>query len=185
MKRLLGAIICVVFLLGCGKTNDGVSRATSFRQALLNANCSFNVAITADYGEFLHTFSMACTGNENGELAFTVIEPESISGIAGKITQEGGKLTFDDQTLAFPLLADGQLTPVSAPWLLLKTLRGGYISSAGRDGKYTRVSIDDSYEEDALRLDIWMDENFMPIQAEVLWQGRRILSMEIKNFQIL
>lgn len=38
----------------------------------------------------------------------------------------------------------------------MKTLRSGYITSAGMDGGRLRLTIDDSYEDDALHLDIWL-----------------------------
>ena len=111
--------------------------------------------------------------------------PETIAGITGTVSAEGGKLTFDEESLAFELLADGQVTPVSAPWLLLKTLRGGYVTGCGMDGDYLRVSIDDSYEEDALHLDIWLDSASVPQRAEIVWQEKRILSLELEKFEIL
>ena len=83
------------------------------------------------------------------------------------------------------MLADGQLTPVAAPWVLTKTLRSGYLTSCGADGEYLRLAIDDSYEEDALHLDIWLGSEDLPVRGEVLWQGRRILSLQIKNFTFL
>ena len=86
--------------------------------------------------------------------------------------------------LSFPLLADGQVTPVSAPYLLIKTLRGGYVRSVGEDGDFLRVTVDDSYEENALQLDIWLDSENHPIRAEILYDGRRILSMNIADFCI-
>jgi hypothetical protein len=46
------------------------------------------------------------------------------------------------------------------------------------------LCIDDSYDSDPLRLDVRMDKDGNPISAEILWQGRRILSMEIENFQL-
>ena len=48
-----------------------------------------------------------------------------------------------------------------------------------------RVSVDDSYRDDALHLDIWFDEQDLPKHAEVLWADRRILSLEVANFKIL
>ena len=78
-----------------------------------------------------------------------------------------------------------QLSPVSAPWVFLKTLRSGYLTAAGEDGELLRLTIDDSYEEDALRLDIWLDPNHQPNHADILYEGRRILSLQVENFQIL
>ena len=47
------------------------------------------------------------------------------------------------------------------------------------------MTINDSYEEDALTLDIWLDSQNNPVRAEILYDGRRILTLNIQNFQIL
>lgn len=158
----------------------------TFRAKMLaGLGCSFDAVITADYQDVLYTFEVCCRGDEQGNLTFTVVEPETISGITGSINSEGGELTFDNQALAFERLADGQLTPISAPWLLVRTLRGGYVSSCTTEDQRLRVAINDSYEEDALRLDIWFGAGDVPEYAEILWEDRRIVSLEVKNFEIL
>ncbi len=185
MKKTAILLLAVFTLLtGCAGAQDHIDRAMALRAKLLRSGCSFTASITADYGDKVHTFTMDCQGDSQGNLAFTVSSPDSISGITGVIDQEGGKLTFDDAALQFDLLADGQVTPVSAPWILLKTLRGGYLTSAGEEGELLRLTIDDSYEEDALQLDIWLDAGDKPIQADILYDGRRILSLTVSNFEI-
>lgn len=121
----------------------------------------------------------------DGGMTFTVVEPETISGISGKLSVSGGALTFDDQVLAFPMLADQQLTPVSAPYLLIKTLRGGYIRACGADGELTKLQINDSYAEQALELDIWLDGSLRPVHCDILYSGRRFLAMKISDFVIM
>ena len=182
MKRLWALLTLMVFLCGCASENTELNRVLSFREKLLSDCCSFTAEITADYGDQLYSFSVGCTADANGEVSFVVIAPESISGMSGKLKGDSGFLTFDDQVLAFPLLADGEVSPVSAPWLLIKTLRNGYISSAGKDGENIQVAMNDSYEEDALQVDIWLNEEDIPICADIMWQGRRVLSMTIKDF---
>ena len=185
MKRLGGLLLLFLFLTGCSDGNQEMERAMTLRSRLLSAQgCSFDADITADYGDKVHTFSMSCQGNNKGDLSFTVTGPETISGITGILSQDGGKLTFDDTALHFELLADKQLSPVSGPWVLLKTLRSGYLTSAGMEEELLRLTIDDSYEDDALQLDIWLNLEDIPIRAEVLYADRRILSMDITNFQI-
>ncbi len=174
-----------MILTGCSQAQTQIDRAISLRAKLLAGNCTFTTAITADYGDKVHTFTMECQGDTQGNLSFGVTQPESISGITGQICEEGGRLTFEDAALFFPLLADGQLSPVSAPWILLKTLRGGYITAACQEGELLRLTIDDSYEEDALQLDIWLDNLDRPVQADVLYDGRRILSLSVSGFEIL
>ena len=183
MKRIL-CLVLVCLLCGCGRNDDALDRALAMRMRLQGAACSFSCTVTADYGEKIHVFSMECTADVSGDMTFEVLTPESISGITGVVSQSQGKLTFDDKALAFELLADGQFSPVSAPWILIRTLRGGYLTSCTETDYGMLLCIDDSYEADPLRLDVRMDREGNPISAEILWQGRRILSMEIENFQI-
>ena len=186
MKRLLATLLCIVLLTGCSLGQSEIDRAIGIRQRLLSGKgCCFDAVITADYGEEVHTFSMNCRADANGGVHFTVTAPETISGITGRIDHEGGKLTFDDAVLAFELLADGQVTPISAPWLFICTLRSGYLSACGEDANGLRIQIDDSYANDALMLDIWTDADELPYRCEILWQGRRILSLDVRNFEYL
>lgn len=185
MKRLLPIPLILVMFTGCLGNNKELDRFMSLRAELLCHDCSFNAEITADYGDEVYTFGVYCEGNSKGDLGFEVTSPETISGIRGITANDTGKLTFDDTALEFPLLADDQVTPVSGPYLLLKTLQGGYVRSAGEEDGLLRVTVDDSYDEDALQLDIWLDEHDLPVRAEILYDGRRILTMVVRDFQIL
>ena len=186
MKRMLTAtIFLLLFLAGCSSKDSGMEQALMLRQNLQQSSCRFTAEITADYGDVMHEFTMQCEADESGNLKFTVTEPETIQGITGTIDATGGNLTFDDTVLAFELLTDDQITPVSAPWILVRTLRGGYIHAAALTDEGVEVVINDSYEEDSLQLDIWLDQNNYPKEAEILWQGRRILSLIIREFSYL
>lgn len=184
MKRIGAIFIVLILLTGCSSGESEINRAMELRAKLLRSDCSFTAEITADYGDKVYTFVLACSGDARGDLAFEVVEPESISGITGTITGEGGFLTFDDAALQFDLLADDQVTPVSAPWIFLKTLRGGYLTAAGEEADLLRVTIDDSYEDDALQLDIWLNDENIPVQADILYDGLRILSLKVTDFVI-
>ncbi len=186
MKRAAGILLLLGLLLaGCSNARAQIDRAMALRAKLLSgSDCSFTAEITADYGDEIHAFTLKCRTDPEGDLAFTVLSPETISGITGILSSREGKLTFDDAALAFPLLADGQLAPVTAPWVFLNTLRSGYLTAAGMDGELLRLTIDDSYEEDALQLDIWLNEEDTPVHADILYDGRRILSMVVRDFRI-
>lgn len=185
MKKAAAMMLAAILLTGCTGKNKEMEQAIQLRARLLAAkSCTFEAEICADYGDRLHTFSLECAADEKGSVQFSVSKPASISGITGIMDAESGKLTYGDTVLYFPLLADGQLSPVSAPWVLIKTLRSGFITSAGKDGKLSRISIDDSYAEDALHLDIWLDETELPIRADIAFKDRRILSVDVKNFRL-
>ena len=186
MKRIAAVLTLLLLLAGCGTHNGDLDRAVSLRNKLVKSNgLEFDAVITADYGDKIHKFSMRCTSDALGNIKFTVTDPATIAGISGLISEDGGKLTFDKEALAFQLLADGQIAPVAAPWILMNTLIGGYLTACGEDGAGLRISIDDSFKGDPLHIDIWTDADDYPCRGEVLWQGRRILSMEVSNFKIL
>lgn len=185
MKRITAVLIAIVILTGCTGKRDELDRAMKLRASLLGClGCSFDVTISADYGDEVHQFAMSCQSGGRGDLQFTVTQPESIAGITGTISSGEGKLTFDDVALQFPLLADEQVTPVSGPWILMKTLLGGYLTAANEEEDLLHLTINDSYEEDALQMEIWLNADDLPINAEILYDGRRIVTMTVENFQI-
>lgn len=186
MKRLCLLIVFVFILTGCVLQDAEMNRVISLRDKLTEGNgCEFQAEITADYGDKIHTFSLKCVTDVLGDMRFEVLSPETISGITGIITEQDGKLTFDDQVLLFETIADDQLTPVSAPWMLIRTLRCGYIRSCGSDGDNLRIQIDDSYAQNNIQLEVWVDETLNPVRGEILWKGRRILSIDVTDFVIL
>ena len=175
----------MVLLAGCSRQEESLNRAMGLRARLLGCiSCTFDAVITADYGDELYTFAMSCTGDNDGNLQFTVTDPQTLAGITGKFEGRKGMLTFDDFALEFPRLTDDQITPVSGPWILLRTLLGGYLTACGSEGENLLVTINDSYEDDALTLDVWLSAENTPIRAEILWDGRRIVTMDIENFTI-
>lgn len=186
MKRIICLALMICLLCGCQTDSQQMNKALNLRQKLLAGNgCSFLAEITADYGDIIYQFSMNCQGDKQGNLGFSVVAPESISGITGTIADTGGHLTFDGTALTFATIADGQVTPITAPWLFLKTLRSGYIVSCAEAEDTTYLQIDDSYRDGAIHLDIWLDGDGMPVRAEILWEGKRILSIIVKDFLIL
>lgn len=154
------------------------------RSKFLSTDCSFRVTVSADYGEMIYTFVMDCRGSKEGDVSFTVVAPDTISGITGTLTGEGGFLTFDQEALAFELLADGQIGPVSAPWVLLNTLRSGYLRYTEETELGLRLTIDDSFREEPLQVEVWLEGEILT-GAEICWQGRRILTLRIEAFDFV
>ena len=183
MKRFFAILFCCLFLIGCDSSDDAVDEALKLRQKLLDcSNCSMDCTVTADYVDKVYNFSMQCIFSDQGNMRFTVIQPDTISGITGNIDVSGGNLTFDNQVLMFPMLADGYISPVCTPWLMMKALRGGYIHSASNIEEGYYFVIHDSYFEDPLQIEIWLDTSGIPKTGDVLWKGRRILTLNVKNF---
>jgi hypothetical protein len=128
---------------------------------------------------------MLCSVDKAGNLSFQVSTPKTIAGVTGAFSSVGGELTFDDEVLTFPVLADGQISPVSAPWFFLTALRSGYMKACEVVDDGFRLIINDSYAEDVIQVDIYTDSDYIPVHADFLWQGRRIVSLNIENFRLL
>lgn len=185
MRRICLLVSLLVFLAGCSSENQDLETAIKFRESLLAAqSCSFEAEITADHGDTLDQFSMNCQSDPSGNIVFEVLEPDTIAGIKGKISHAGGELDFDETALYFDLLTDDQLTPVSAPWIFMKALRSGYITSVCREESNLRITVDDSYDSDALTLDVWFEDDRVPVRTDIFWDQKRILSMTVENFAV-
>ena len=185
MKKIVIYLLLALLLWGCAASDSGDDRAMALRSRLQGGNgCGFDATITADYGDKTYTFAMGCEFDAHGNLSFTVKEPQTIADIKGMIDGSGGKLTFDGNALSFPLLCDGQASPVSAPWIVYRTLKGGYLKTSVQEDDLLHLTIDDSYADDALQLDIWLNTDSNPVRAEIVYESRRILTVQIENFQI-
>ena len=185
MKIWAISLLLLFFLTGCDSSSE-LERGMALRSSILKAQtCSMNTVITADYGERSCAFSLNCHFDSQGNMSFTVTQPETIAGIKGNVSADKGTVEFDDTVLFFDLMADGQLSPVSAPWVLMKALRGGYIRTAGIDGELLWLTVDDSYSDDALQVDIWLNEDNEPARAEIVYRNRRILSMKVESMEIM
>lgn len=185
MRRFAVIIVFVIFLCGCSQNDSGTDRALALRSKVLNGESSFLATVTADYGEYICVFKLACNCNSSGEVSFQVQSPETVKGISGVISETGGDIRFDDRLLTFPLVVEDVISPVSGPWVMMQALRGGYIRSTGDDGEKLQVIIDDSYYGKNLQVNIWLDSADAPIFAEIIWQGSRVLSVQVENYTIV
>ena len=185
MRRLLCLVFVLLILSGCGK-NSGLDDGMRLRNNLLQSNgCSFDTNITADYGEKMYTFSLHCQTDAAGRLTFSVTEPATIAGITGVVDETGGKLTFDEKALAFPTIADGLITPVGAPWLLVHGMTGGYLRACEKKENGSHLVIDDSHRQSTVQIELYCDKSNQPVRGEIIWEGRRIITMDVMNFTFM
>ena len=180
MKRFLPLLL--VFFWGCSGPDPAMEAALELRSRCLGAGqITFEAEICADYITSIEQFTLECAFDATDTMTFTVAEPEEISGIRGTVSGTEGTVGYDDTVLGFPLLAEGRLSPVSGPWVLMKAIRSGAIIAAGREGEKIHLTIDDSYADNALTVDVWLEEGAVT-EAEIAWEGRRCLTMSLDDF---
>lgn len=185
MKKILAVLILVCLFCGCSQGHSNMEKALSFRESLTASNgCTFCVDITADYVDVSYTFTLDCRVDSDGKLTFEVVSPDSIQGISGSISATEGKLTFDDKVLLFSMLADGEITPVSAPWFFINALTKGYIKGCSVSDDGMLLYINDSYSENAMEVNVLIQDN-VPTNVEIVWDNRRVIGMAVENFQIV
>lgn len=181
MRKIIPVLLLGLVLCGCGGDRS-MEDALAVRSRLLGADCTFRCAITADYIDHYEEFELECRTGADGSVEFAVLEPEEIRGIRGSVLGTEGTMVFEDLVLAFPLLADERLSPVAAPWLLIHTIRSGYITASVYEGELLHLTIDDTYGEDPLTLEVWLEGDGEIEACEIGWRGRRLLSMEVEDF---
>ena len=186
MKRIIAVFLVSIFLSGCGHSNAELDNALALRNKINSAKkCSFNAIITAEYDDTINSFELKCETADNDTLCFEVVAPDTIAGITGMVSQSNGNLTFDDEILAFELIVDGRLSPVSAPWLLLRMLKSGYIVACGNEGEGSHIQIEDTYSGEKILIDLYTDRSNLPIRADLIWNGKRTLSIVIHSFSVM
>lgn len=186
MKRLIGLLLVVTLLTGCNKSSSAMDQALKFRDLLLRSGSgTFDAVITADFGDILHVFKMNCQWDSSDNMKFCVLEPETIAGVSGIIYQNNGKITFDDKALLFDTMADGSISPVNAPWVVLLAMRSGYIKGAGSNPDGCIIQLNDSYKENALNVNLQINDDCIPAFAEIFYDGRRVVSINFENFTML
>lgn len=160
-----------------------MSDAITFRGKLLSAGgCSFTAQILADYGDTVHSFTVDCEGDAEGNLSLRVTAPETIAGIEAKLSEDGGEITYEGLALGFGLLAGEQISPAAAPGLALGCWCREFILSAGREAERYRASYEKKISNKVLLIDTYF-ENGIPISAELCYNDSRIISMQISQFR--
>lgn len=168
------------------RPNVRPSRPLTFRTALLQSGgCSFSAAITADYGESDASFTLDCVFSPETGASVTVTEPESIAGIQAQVKDTAASVSYDGMQLGLGSLANGNLAPLAAPYVLGQCWAGEYIDATGTEDGLLRTTYRMGYEEKELVVDTWFSqEPFTPVRAELSYEGRMVLRADISAFSM-
>ena len=173
-------------LLSACSAKRPVQPPLTFRTALLQSGgCSFTAAITADYGESAASFTLDCVFSPETGASVTVTEPESIAGIQAQVKDTAASVSYDGMQLGLGSLANGNLAPLAAPYVLGQCWAGEYIDATGTEDGLLRTTYRMGYEEKELVVDTWFSqEPFTPVRAELSYEGRMVLRADISAFSM-
>lgn len=174
-----------MFLSACSAKRPAQPPLT-FRTALLQSGgCSFTTAITADYGESAASFTLDCVFSPETGASVTVTEPESIAGIQAQVKDTAASVSYDGMQLGLGSLANGNLAPLAAPYVLGQCWAGEYIDATGTEDGLLRTTYRMGYEEKELVVDTWFSqEPLAPVRAELSFEGRMVLRADISAFSM-
>lgn len=184
MYKMIALLVCVLMLGGCSAEKEMAPLYQLRRSMEQDSGCAFDVHIISQSDDHIHRFTLYCVETED-ILRFEVAEPESIRGITGSVSNKGGALEFDDTLLSFPLLANGEISPVIAPWLLLECLKNGLVRYVGAVEEGYSVTFHHSFRGEQLQVEAVLAENGIPKSCELFWDGKRILYLELSDFRFL
>ena len=146
---------------------------------------SFTAAITADYGESAASFTLDCVFSPETGASVTVTEPESIAGIQAQVKDTAASVSYDGMQLGLGSLANGNLAPLAAPYVLGQCWAGEYIDATGTEDGLLRTTYRMGYEEKELVVDTWFSqEPLAPVRAELSFEGRMVLRADISAFSM-
>lgn len=176
-------LVCLFLFCGCGKEDSHLSQGIAFRSKLVErGGCSFQAEITADYGSDILRFCLKCEADGQGNVGFTLTEPETLSGISGSIREGGGEITYDGMIVDFGLLLQDAVAPAAAPAILINSWISGYILWGGKDGDTYQMCCEQVTEGRTLEVESFF-KNELPFYAEVCYNGSRIMEIQINDFQ--
>ena len=144
MKRIVPLFL--VFLLGCSGPDPAMETALDLRsRCLASPAVRFRAEIRADYITGFEEFTLDCESSPDGAVSFRVVGPEEIADISGTVRQDEGTVEFDGAVLAYPLMAQGRLSPLGGPGARLLCLGqkgpGNHPGPSGGCGKADRPGV--------------------------------------------
>jgi len=135
-----------------------------------------DVDVTADYGERVYVFTLACTVDDNGG-TIEVKSPENIAGLTAKLSEDGSQLIYDGVAFDTGPLTDEGLSPVEAVPQLIAAWRRGSISEcyAEKNDGGRSIVIQTPFGTAATQK-TWFSEKGEPMRSEITYQGTTVLT---------
>lgn len=154
-----------------------------FRQALLENGCSFEAEITADFEDYVYSFTLSCEEDSDGSMQMRILAPDTLAGITAQIEGERAKLVFGDTEAAFGTLSGLGISPMAAPAYLAQAWRSGYMQFSGTEDGALHVTYLCGYGEDEIRVDTWFSDG-APVRADLSCDGHTTVQIDVTDFNL-
>ena len=143
--------------------------------------------VTADYGKRVYQYKLRCICKD-GEAELEVMEPEGIKGIKAHVSNGKTGLEYEGVTLDTGELFGDGFSPIDALPMMVEAWKGGFVEETWKDkvnGTQTvavRYDLSEKEGEKPVKHTAWFDtESRLPVKAEILYDGYRVISCTFGN----
>lgn len=189
--RAIPLMMSLCLLAGCGgggdKTGEDLALEIGREFAAMTA-CSGQVELTADYANRTFECALELVYDNTTGATLTILEPELARGVAAHIGPEGTELTYDGFSLDAGPVTDTGLAPVEAVPALYEAITQGYIAVAELGEETLTVTYRDGVEAPGSGLEavvVFDVETHFPLTGELFWDGARVVSVQLSDFQMM
>ena len=131
------------------------------------------------------SFTLDCVFSPETGASVTVTEPESIAGIQAQVKDTAASVSYDGMQLGLGSLADGNLAPLAAPYVLGQCWAGSTSTRPARRTAFCARPIGWATRKRELVVDTWFSqEPLAPVRAEISFEGRMVLRTDISAFSM-
>ncbi len=182
-KRFLSVLMIPLLLLaGCGEREAKLERRFgAFREAVLGAaSVTFRGSLTADFGGTAETYVLDVS-YDGRETAVTVVEPRLLAGVTARARWGETTVEYGGVMLGMGELDADGLTPASALPVVLQAMAGGGTELIWQEDGLLAARL---YAGESSRCTVWLDENDVPVMAEIASDGRAVITCAIQDWKL-
>ena len=180
-------LLTAALLCGCGKTGNSSEEVRAHFENL--DGFSVHVKILSETDEFTMAFEQDYAYNKEDADVFTITAPESVAGVAGRISGTDTAdftLQYDDLTLDDARPVRPGLTPADAVFSVIAALKNAEPDETYREtvkGTALTALRYRSAEGNIEKL-IWLrEDNMQPMCAEFYVDGTREIGIQFTSYQ--
>ncbi len=182
-KTILSVLMIPLLLLaGCGGREARLERRfDAFRENVLAASrITLRAELTADCGGTTEEYvlDVTCDGSET---AVTILRPRLLAGVTAKAKWGETTVAYGDVLLGMGPLDEDGTTPASALPVILAAMAGGGMELLWQEDGCLAARL---YAGEHSRCTIWLDENDIPIAAEIASDGRAVITCRLSDWDL-